>query len=233
MLKKLGEGYRAVVIGATGGIGGAFLDLLQADPACGEAIALSRSTDPSIELEDEAAIAAVAEQIGGGGPVHLIIDASGLLHDAAMQPEKTIDAIDPKVIARSFAINATGPVLLLKHFHQLLPRGRRSVFATLSARVGSIDDNRLGGWYGYRASKAALNMFVRTAAIEIARKRPDAVCLALHPGTVETALSKPFSQNRRTFTPRVAAERLLCVIDNADATASGAFLAYDGSRIPW
>ena len=233
MLKKLGKGYRAVVIGATGGIGGAFLDLLQADPACGEAIALSRSTDPAIELEDEASIAAAAEQIGGGGPVHLIIDPSGILHDAAMQPEKTIDAIDPKVVARSFAISATGPVLLLKHFHQLLPRSGRSVFATLSARVGSIDDNRLGGWYGYRASKAALNMFVRTAAIEIARKRPDAVCLALHPGTVETALSKPFSQNRRTFTPREAAERLLCVIDNAEATASGAFLAYHGSRIPW
>lgn len=233
VLISLPDQYRAVLTGATGGIGSALVEILQADPSCGEVVALSRSTKPAIDLEDEASIAEAAERTGRDGPVHLIIDATGILHDASMQPEKSIDTIDPQVIARSFAINATGPLLLLKHFHRKLPRNGRSIFATLSARVGSITDNKLGGWYGYRASKAALNMFLRTGAIELARKRPDAVCLALHPGTVRTGLSKPFSGDRETFSPHDAAERLLEVIDKAEPTASGAFLAYDGSSIPW
>ena len=124
-------------------------------------------------------------------------------------------------------------MLLLKHFHRLLPRNERGLFATLSARVGSIADNRLGGWYAYRASKAALNMFVRTAAIEIARKRPFAVCLALHPGTVETRLSEPFSSYADRLAPEQSAAMLLDVIDRAESTMSGSFLAYDGSSLPW
>ena len=128
---------------------------------------------------------------------------------------------------------ANGVLLLLKHFHHLLPRKGRAVFATLSARVGSISDNRLGGWYSYRASKAALNMMLKTAAIEISRKRPEALCLALHPGTVDTALSKPFAPRQDRFSPQESAGKLLEVIDQAEAGQSGRFLAYDGSEIAW
>ena len=233
VLKNLQDGYRAVVIGAGGGIGGAFLAALERDARCGEVLGLGRATTPQLDLEDEASIEHSASAIGQGGDVHLIVDATGILHDREMQPEKSIDAVDPATIARAFAVNATGPLLLLKHFHSLLPRKERGVFATLSARVGSISDNRLGGWYSYRASKTALNMIWRTSAIEIARKRPEAVCLALHPGTVNTDLSKPFSGGRETFAPERAAALLLDVIGNVDAGDTGSFLAYDGSEIPW
>jgi NAD(P)-dependent dehydrogenase (short-subunit alcohol dehydrogenase family) len=226
-------GYRAVVVGTTGGIGQAFIENLRTDANCAEVIALSRSTVPRLDLQDEASVEAAAAMLALGGPVHLVIDATGILHDAEMKPEKSIDAVDPENMARAFAINATGPLLLLKHFHRLLPRDERSVFATLSARVGSIEDNRLGGWYGYRASKAALNMFLRTAAIEIARKRRHAVCLALHPGTVKTGLSEPFSSSRKRFEPEQAASLLLNVINRATSDDTGSFLAYDGSVIPW
>ena len=124
-------------------------------------------------------------------------------------------------------------LLLLKHFRNLLPREERAVFATISARVGSIGDNQLGGWYSYRASKAALNMFVKTASIEIARKRPQAICLALHPGTVRTDLSEPFAGKRSLMEPVEAATRLLSVIDYSTSRDTGSFIAYDGSLIPW
>ena len=231
--KGFPTGFRAVVVGATGGIGGAFASILQTDSACANVVDLGRSSLPGLDLHDEASIENAAAILAQDEPVHLIIDATGVLHDAAMTPEKSIDAVEPAIIARAFAINATGPLLLLKHFHRLLPRDERSVFATLSARLGSIGDNRLGGWYGYRASKAALNMFLRTAAIEIARKRPQAICLALHPGTVKTDLSERFSSSRERFEPKQAASLLLGVIDRAKIKDSGSFLAYDGSVIPW
>ena len=232
-VKSLPDGYRAVVVGATGGIGDAVTRLLKEDARCAGVTALSRSSAHAIDLEDEDSIEAAAASVAADGPVHLVFDATGILHDGHMQPEKTISAIDPAHLARSFANNATGPMLLLKHFHQLLPRDERGIFATLSARVGSIADNRLGGWYAYRASKAALNMFVRTAAIEIARKRPQAVCLALHPGTVRTRLSEPFSSYADRLTPAHSAAMLLDVIDRADSSMTGSFLAYDGSPVPW
>lgn len=232
-LSSFPNGFRAVVVGAGGGIGSAFVDALRHDPSCGEVMALGRTTEPRIDLQDESTIEKTASSIAEDGPVHLIIDATGILHDEAMQPEKSLDAVSPETIARAFAINATGPLLLLKHFHRLLPREGRSVFATLSARVGSIADNRLGGWYGYRASKAALNMFLRTAAIEIARRRPDALCLALHPGTVRTGLSDPFAGDRERFEADHAAAMLLRVIDQTQNERAGAFRAYDGSDIPW
>ena len=226
-------GFRAVVFGSSGGIGREMLNVLEADGACGDVTGYSRSTVPGFDLEDEASIKQIAAALAGTGPIHLIVDATGLLHDAQMQPEKSISAVDPQVIARSFAVNATGPLLLLKHFHHLMPRHERSVFATISARVGSIEDNRLGGWYGYRASKAALNMFLKTASIEIARKRPQATCLALHPGTVEMPLSAPFAGDRALLSANTAARMLLDVIDKADANSSGSFLAYDGREIAW
>ena len=227
------DGFRAVVFGSSGGIGSELYNALQAAPACGSVAGFSRSTDPAIDLEDEASIEHAARTLADIAPVHLFIDATGLLHDADMQPEKSISAVDPQIVARSFAVNATGPLLLLKHFHNLMPRRERGVFATISARVGSIDDNRLGGWYSYRASKAALNMFLRNAAIEIARKRPHAVCLALHPGTVETQLSEPFAGNRTLFSTENAARLLLEVVDKAENDGSGSFLAYDGQQIAW
>lgn len=232
-LKSFPHPFKALVVGAGGGIGAAFVRSLERDPSCGSVTGLGRTTAPPLDLEDEQTIRGAAEQLAQNGPLHLIIDATGILHDDDMAPEKSIDAVDPQVLARCFAVNATGPLLLFKHFHRLLPRHERSAFVSLSARVGSISDNALGGWYGYRASKAALNMFLRTAAIELSRKRPQAACLALHPGTVETRLSDPFSGSRDRFTPDRSAELMLDVIDRADTAKSGSFFAYDGSEIPW
>lgn len=181
----------AVVVGAGGGIGGALLDRLRMDEAFARVIALGRHTAPPLDLLDDATIATVAAGIAAAGELRLVIDATGFLHDETRRPEKSWRELDPAALAHAFAVNAIGPALLMKHLLPLLPREGRAVFATLSARVGSIGDNRLGGWYGYRASKAALNQLVRTAAIELARKRPDALCVALHPGTVATGLSAP------------------------------------------
>lgn len=211
-----------VLIGPTGGIGAA----LAAAMGPGTVL-LSRSTTPALDLLDEPSIAAAAASCGPG--LKLVIDATGFLHDAAFQPEKSLRQIDPAHLARSFALNATGPALLMKHFLPLLARNERAVFATLSARVGSISDNRLGGWYAYRASKAALNQLVRTAAIELARTRPLAICVALHPGTVDTGLSGPFAKaGLDVISPAEAAARLLTVIAGLDAERSGTLVDQNG-----
>ncbi len=233
MMMSFPDGFRAVVVGASGGIGAAVLKLLDEEPRCAEAVGLSRTSSPPLDLEHEDTIEDAARQIAAGGPVHLIFDATGVLHSATLKPEKALSAFDPAAAAQAFAVNATGPLLVLKHFQNAMPRDQRSVFASISARVGSISDNQLGGWYSYRASKAALNMLLKTAAIEIARKRPEAVCLALHPGTVETKLSQPFASGRDLFTPEQSAAKLLSVIDQAEAGRSGRFLAYDGEEIGW
>lgn len=232
-LASLADGYTAVVVGATGGIGAAVSDLLGRDPNCGRVIRLGRQTEPMLDLEDEASIERATQHVSAEGPLHLLFDATGILHRDRLQPEKSLRALDPEEMAQVFAINAIGPALLMKHFHRLLPRDTKSVLASLSARVGSIGDNRTGGWYSYRASKAALNMFWRTAAIEIARLRPQAVCLALHPGTVATPLSAPFAGGRPVERPEDAARRLLAVVDGSDTTSTGSFFAYDGTEIPW
>lgn len=232
-LESLPHGYRAVVAGSSGGIGRAVYELLVADPACGEAIGLSRAGTPSIDIEDEFSIENASADIAENGAVHLFFDATGILHERELQPEKTLGALNSKNLEKLFAVNATGPALLIKHFHTLMPRGERSIFATVSARVGSITDNHLGGWYGYRASKAALNMFVKSAAIEIARKRPQALCVALHPGTVETRLSDPFAAARDRYTPRESATAMLSVLNRLGPENTGGFYAYDGTDIPW
>lgn len=157
-----------------------------------------------------------------GTPLRLVMDATGLLSDAEMQPEKALRQIDPEAMARSFAVNSIGPALLLKHLSPLMPRDGKAVFATLSAKVGSIGDNALGGWVSYRASKAALNQILRTASIEIARRRPEQVLLALHPGTVDTGLSRPFSRTGLDVqSAEVAARRLLSVVDAAGPDDTG------------
>jgi NAD(P)-dependent dehydrogenase (short-subunit alcohol dehydrogenase family) len=219
---------RCLVIGGTGGIGRGFVSVLQASE---QVIAIGRRTEPGIELTDEASIAAAAGMLRGQAPFHRIIDATGALSIDGRGPEKRLDDLDAGALARAFAINAIGPALLLKYFAPLLPPFGRCVFATLSARVGSIGDNFLGGWYGYRASKAALNQFWRTASIEIARKRPEALVLALHPGTVRTALSGPFTKPDQGFAAEESAARLVRVMDAA--TESGVFLDYAGKVVPW
>ncbi len=228
-------GGLAIVVGASGGIGGALLAHLRSDALYVETVGLSRSGTPAVDLTDESSIANAAARIARGGhDLRLLIDATGILHGEGCEAEKTWRRLAPAAMARSFAVNAIGPMLLMKHFLPLLARSGKSVFATLSARVGSIGDNRLGGWYSYRASKAALNQFVRTAAIELRRSHPEAVCVALHPGTVDTRLTAPFAKTGlEVRPPPEAARQLLSVIDALTAGDSGSFIDYRGGRLPW
>lgn len=220
---------RSVVIGATGAIGAALARGLERDRHA--VLRLGRRTTPVLDLLDEASIATAAESAGDG--LDLVIDATGVLHGDGMMPEKSLRQLDPAHLARQFAVNATGPALLMKHFLPRLASDRRAVFATLSARVGSIADNTLGGWYGYRAAKAALNQLVRTAAIELARTNQAAICVALHPGTVATPLSAPFAKSGLTLhTPDEAAANLLAVIDRLTRDQTGTLIDQNGLTIP-
>ncbi|MEE1657702.1 SDR family NAD(P)-dependent oxidoreductase [Microvirga sp. CF3062] len=244
LLANLEQPSRAVVIGATGGIGSAVTELLAREGF--EAVhALSRRDIGSevggvrtgrIDIEHEPSIAAAAEEFREGAPLRLVLVATGLLHAADYQPEKTYRSLDPELLARSFRVNAIGPAIVAKHMLPLLPKNGKSIFAVISARVGSIEDNRLGGWYGYRASKAALNQLMRTLAVELRRQKPNAICVALHPGTVDTALSEPFQggvENGKLFAPGFAAERLLTVLNGLSTEDSGGFFAWDGQGIPF
>ncbi|WP_417688856.1 SDR family oxidoreductase [Roseibium sp.] len=228
----------AIVIGANGGIGSALVRALEASAAYGRVLGLSRSSEPPLDLLDEATIEQAArwtgEQAGIHGPIRLVFDATGGLTLEGRGPEKSWREIDPEALARSYAINAVGPALVMKHFLPLLPKEGRSVFATLSARVGSIGDNHLGGWYGYRAAKAALNQMVRTASVELGRKRPDAICVALHPGTVATPLTEGFAKNGLDVqSPDEAASRLANVVQSLTAKDTGRFFDHMGQPIPW
>ena len=224
----------AVVFGAGGGIGAALVEAIRATSKFEHVVALSRSTSPPIDLLDETSLERAAAFAADLGELRLVIDATGFLHDDRQAPEKSWRQIDAVKLARSFALNAIGPALIMKHVLPRLPRSGKAVFATLSARVGSIGDNRLGGWYAYRASKAALNQLVRTAAIELARRSPDALCIALHPGTVATALSAPFAATGlEVHSPAAAALHLLAVVDQLTANASGEFFDWRGQRVPW
>ena len=220
----------AVVIGASGGIGGALADALEE-----ESVPVRRLSRPVIDLTDEASIARAATTVG---TPDLVIVATVLLHEGengaagGRGPERAIAELDPAWLAHQFAVNAIGPALVAKYMLPRMPRTGRSVFAVLSARVGSIADNRLGGWYGYRASKAALNQFVRTLAIEDKRRNDRGIVVALHPGTVDTALSKPFrQQGRDLFAPDRAAVQLLDLIDALKPADSGKLFAWDGAEI--
>ena len=194
--------------------------------------------DIHIDITDEPSLAAAAADIGRlidqGLTLRLVINATGFLHGRGFEPEKSWRQLDAVHMAHAFAINAIGPALLMKHFLPLLPRSGKSVFATLSAKVGSIGDNRLGGWYSYRASKAALNQLVHTAAIELARQKPQAICVALHPGTVDTPLSSRFAKSGLDVQrPEESAARLLAVIDRLSAKDSGGFFNHHGEPLPW
>ena len=224
----------AVVFGASGGIGGALVEAIRTAERFEHVVEFSRSASPSIDLLDEASLERAAAFAADMGDLRLVIDATGFLHDDRQGPEKSWRQLDAVNLARSFALNAIGPALIMKHVLPRLPRSGKAVFATLSARVGSIGDNRLGGWYSCRASKAALNQLVRTAAVELARRSPDALCIALHPGTVATALSAPFAATGlEVHLPSTAARHLLAVIDQLPADANGGFFDWRGQPVPW
>lgn len=234
-MKSIPPGGVALVIGANGGIGSALVSALVADGCFVDVIGLSRSSTPRLDLTIPSSIEdAAAQVVSGGGDLRLVIDATGVLEGDGCVAEKTYRQLDALGMARAFAINAIGPALLMKHFLPLLPRAGKSVFASLSARVGSIGDNHLGGWYSYRASKAALNQIVHTAAIELGRTRPGAICVAIHPGTVATRLSQRFAKSGlEVQPPELAAMRMLTVIDTLTPASSGGFLDQRGQVIAW
>ena len=224
---------KALVIGASGGIGGALASVLEARG--GAVDRLSRRSDPPLDLTDEASIAAAAARLADRAPYAHLIVATGHLHDPAAGPEKSWRQLDAATLAHSFAVNAIGPALVARHFLPLLEPKERATIAFLSARVGSITDNRLGGWYGYRAAKAALNQFVRTLSLELARTRPATICVALHPGTVDTALSAPFQRGvapGKLFSPEQSANYLLDVLARLTPADSGQLIDWAGKTIP-
>lgn len=219
---------RTLILGASGGIGAALLDHARAR---GEEVrGLSRSAD-GFDVTDEAAIQAALARLEP--PFDTVIVATGGLALAGQGPEKSLRALDPANLARHFALNATGPALVLKHALRLMPRDRPARFAALSARVGSIGDNALGGWYAYRAAKAALNQLIHTAAIEIARTHPQAVVVTLHPGTVDTLLTQGYRGTHPARPPAEAAAMLRDVLDRLTPAETGGFFDQNGLAVPW
>jgi NAD(P)-dependent dehydrogenase (short-subunit alcohol dehydrogenase family) len=222
----------SVVIGASGGIGKKLADLMEEG---GDTVHRLSRSGTGLDLLSESSLAAAAAALPFPAIDRLLV-ATGMLHEGAHGPERSLRQLDPDRLARSFAVNAIGPALVLKHFAPFLRRDGPSRSALLSARVGSIADNRLGGWYGYRASKAALNQLVRTAAVEIARTRPQAVLVALHPGTVDTAMSRPFQANvpaGKLFTPEQSARALLQVLERLSPEDNGGFFGWAAEPIPF
>ena len=230
-MASLGDGYRALVIGASGALGTAFCEQLKQDPRCAGVRELGRHTLPELDLERPETIASAATELATEAPYQLIVHAAGLLHRDRIKPEKSFSAIEQEALQAVFQVNTLGPALVLRHFLPLLDS--KGAMAMLSAKVGSIGDNRLGGWYAYRASKAALNMLIKTAAIELARTCPQSRLLSLHPGTVVSGLSQPFRGASNARPADVAADQLLTLIDQLTPADSGHFFAYDGERLPW
>ena len=224
--------FRALIIGSSGTIGSAFVELLNNHPACTDVIGIHRNSDNPIDYQHLSSIEDAAKSLEGEAPFQLIINTIGVLHSANWMPEKKLDDLNPDQLQTLMQINAIGPGLTIKHFSKLLdPAG--SVMATLSAKVGSIEDNRLGGWYSYRASKAALNMLIKTASIEFSRTKANTALVALHPGTVNSHLSKPFKGEQIGRAPLDAAQDMLNVLLSLNKEDSGTFISYAGEKLPW
>ena len=223
-----GQQMRALVIGASGGIGGAMVSRLTAEGV--EVVGLSRSRD-GLEITDEASIEAVFARLDGS--FDLILVATGALEVQGAAPEKSLRALTAGALQAQFALNAMGPALVLKHALRLMPKDRPARFAALSARVGSIGDNALGGWYSYRAAKAALNQLIHTAAIEVARSHPLAIVAVIHPGHVATPLSLKYGGNLPAVSPDQAAAHVLAVLNGLTPADSGGFFDWAGVRVPW
>lgn len=244
-LPSMGDSLRVIIIGASGGIGQALIKELASAPQIDHIFALSRQeqdfsvpkiTSKIFDFTNEDNIRNVASNLQQTGKFDLIILATGFLHDKGVVPEKSMRSMSLKNFQANFSANTFGPALTAKYFLPLMAKDKKTVFATLSARVGSISDNHLGGWYAYRASKAALNMITKTLAIEYARRSKDCIIIGLHPGTVDTALSKPFQGNvpeNKLFSPEESAQKLLYVIDQVMPTDSGYCLDWAGKTIPF
>ncbi len=229
----LPEHFSALVIGASGALGRAFLDHLQNDVRCGSVVAVARSTDPGFDLEDPQSIERLGMALRERGPFHWVIDATGALTIDGVGPEKSLARLAPEALHRSFAINAIGPALLLRALAPLLGSGD-AIYAKLSARVGSISDNRKGGWYGYRASKAALNMMLQTAAIELQRRNPNLRVVALQPGTVRSDLSAPFQAGvPELLEPAESVAGMMRAMMALMPKTGAYFMDYQGEEIPW
>ncbi|SDW61709.1 SDR family NAD(P)-dependent oxidoreductase [Litoreibacter albidus] len=219
---------RALVIGSSGGIGNALLGEVKSRGY--EVVGVSRTVD-DLDITSEGSIQRVLGQLTG--PFELVVVATGALVVDGNKPEKTIKALSSDALIGQFATNAVGPALLLKHCLTLLPRDAPSKFAVLSARVGSIGDNHIGGWHSYRASKAALNQIIHGAAIELARSHPQCTCACLHPGTVETAFTADYAKTHKTVPPAQAARNLIDVVEGLELAQSGGFFDYAGEAVPW
>ena len=243
MFDSLGQNLRVVVIGASGGIGAALVESLVASNQVERVHALSRQgrSHPSpkvanltFDFTDEGSIEAAAQALAEVGPLDIVIIATGLLQGGGISPEKNLRALSYNGFEKSFMINTIGPAMTARYFLPLMRRDGKAVFAALSARVGSISDNRIGGWYAYRSSKTALNMVLKTLSIEMKRRFKDLVIIGLHPGTVDTELSKPFQGNvpdGKLFTPDFSAEKLLSVIDKVSPEDSGNLLDWAGETV--
>ena len=226
----------ALVIGGTGSIGSAIINELK-NQKFTNIISLGRSSNPPLDLLGESSIKKAADFIKNQpGSLCLLFDATGILHneDQNQMPEKTYKNIDLTFMKKNFEINVMGPALIMKHFLPLLDTDQKSIFATLSAKVGSISDNRYGGWYSYRASKAALNQMIKTASIELKMKNKNAVCVAIHPGTVTSKLSKPFQKdNLKIQSNKESAKNIVQVMTNLKINDSGLFFDWSGDIISW
>lgn len=217
-----------LIIGESGGIGGAVSAHLR---GTGVAVTgLSRSGD-GLDVTDEDSLRDCLRRVEG--PFDTVFVATGALEIDGAAPEKTLKTLSVTALADQYRLNAIGPVMVLKHALPLIPRDRRAVFAVLSARVGSIGDNRLGGWYSYRAAKAGVNQLIHSAAVELTRTHRHLACVCLHPGTVQTAFTAKYADRHPTVTREVAAERLVRVMQGLNAKETGKFLDYAGKEIPW
>ena len=227
----------ALIIGSNGGLGAALLSQLEGDTNYPQAIGLSRSTEVSVNYDDESSIAKAAQYVAdlcatSNMQLRLLVVATGFLHGAQGQPERSFTTLDAAYFRHVFKINTLGPALVMKHFLPLMPKTGRCVAGFVSAKVGSISDNALGGWYGYRASKAALNQLVKTASIELSRRNKDCICVSLHPGTVATSLSKPFAKMGLNVRPASeAAADLLAVLAGLIPTDTGCLIDYQGQKL--